>query len=145
MAQVEDRIVESFEKGGGLAYSEYNRFNEVMADESYQTVVTPLVDTLIPLVDGLKEKLEEGIDVLDVGCGSGKAILALAKTFPKSRFTGYDFLDSAVQVAEAEAKSVSLPTLLLFRKMYPLLMIRESMIWFLRLMLYMIKQSRTKC
>ena len=103
MAQVEDRIVESFEKGGGLAYSEYNRFNEVMADESYQTVVTPLVDTLIPLVDGLKEKLEEGIDVLDVGCGSGKAILALAKAFPKSRFTGYDFLDSAVQVAEAEA------------------------------------------
>lgn len=103
MAQVEDRIVESFKKGGGLAYSEYNRFNEIMADESCQTVVTPLVDTLIPLVDGLKEKLEGGIDVLDVGCGSGRAMLTLAKAFPKSRFTGYDFLDSAVQAAEEEA------------------------------------------
>ncbi len=47
--------------------------------------------------------MEQGIDVLDVGCGQGRALLALAEAFPNSRFTGYDFLESAVQVAEKEA------------------------------------------
>lgn len=116
MAQVEDRIVESFEKGGGLEYSEYNRFNEIMADESYQTVVTPLIDTLLPLAEGLKEKLEQGIDVLDVGCGQGRALLALAEAFPKSRFTGYDFLESAVQVAEEEASKRKLTNIAFMQK-----------------------------
>ncbi|MCA9402308.1 MAG: class I SAM-dependent methyltransferase [Candidatus Omnitrophica bacterium] len=103
IGQVEDRIVESFENGGGLQYKEYNRFNEVMADESYQTVVTPLVENLLPLVPGLIEKLERGISVLDVGCGRGKAMLALAERFPNSRFTGYDFLEDPVRAAEDEA------------------------------------------
>lgn len=103
MSAVEDRIVESFRRGGGLDYAEYKRFNEVMAEESHQTVVTPLVDTLLPLVDGLKEKLEAGISVLDVGCGSGRALIELAKAFPKSTFTGYDLLPAAVERAEAEA------------------------------------------
>jgi len=103
MAEVEDRVVESFQKGGGLSYKEYSRFNEVMADESHQTVVTPLIDTLLPLVGGLKEKLEKGIDVLDVGCGSGRALITLAKAFPQSRFTGYDFLPAAIERAEDAA------------------------------------------
>ena len=34
MAYVEDRIVECFREGGGLTYDEYNRFHEVMADQS---------------------------------------------------------------------------------------------------------------
>lgn len=108
MASVEDRIVESFHKGGGLAYKEYHRFNEVMADESHQTVVIPLKDKLLPLVAGLKEKLEEGIDVLDVGCGSGRALISLAQAFPKSRFTGYDFLPSAIDAAEKTASKAGL-------------------------------------
>ena len=116
MAQVEDRIVESFHKGGGLDYSEYNRFNEIMSDESYQTVVTPLIDTLLPLVPGLKEKLEQGIDVLDVGCGKGRALLALAQVFPKSRFTGYDFLGSAVRVAKGEASRLGLKNIVFVEK-----------------------------
>ncbi len=108
MASVEDRIVESFKNGGGLSYDEYNRFHEVMADESHQTVVTPLLDTLLPLADGLKEKLEKGIDVLDVGCGSGRALIALAKAFPNSRFTGYDFSKKAVQNAEEHTQKENL-------------------------------------
>ncbi len=108
MAQVEDRIVESFQNGGGLQYSEYQRFNEVMADESAQTVVAPLLDTLLPLVDGLKEQLEKGIHALDVGCGKGKALITLANAFPNSTFVGYDFLDSAVSDANKEAASKGL-------------------------------------
>jgi len=93
---VEDRIVECFKNGGGVPYQEFKRFNEVMSEESNQTVVIPLRDHLLPLVPGIREKLAEGIDVLDVGCGSGYALIHLAKMFPDSNFTGYDLLPEAI-------------------------------------------------
>ena len=111
MAYVEDGIVECFQKGGGLSYDDYNRFHEVMADESHQTVVTPLVDQLLPLAEGVKEKLEQGIEVLDVGCGSGKALIELAKEYPNSRFTGYDSSKDVVGQAIQEASKNQLANL----------------------------------
>jgi 2-polyprenyl-3-methyl-5-hydroxy-6-metoxy-1,4-benzoquinol methylase len=103
LASVEDRIVESFEKGGGVPYSAFKRFHEVMAEDSGQTVVAALTDSILPLVPGLTKRLEEGIDVMDVGCGSGRALNLLARKFPNSRFIGYDFSDEAVARARAEA------------------------------------------
>jgi hypothetical protein len=92
LASVEDGVVESFENGGGVPYSAYPRFHEVMAEDSGQTVVAALKDHILPLVPGLTERLEAGIDVLDVGCGSGRALNLMARKFPNSRFLGYDFL-----------------------------------------------------
>ncbi len=71
---VEDRIVECFSNGGGVPYSSYPRFHEVMAEDSGQTVVAALNDAILPLAPGLVESLTRGIDVLDVGCGSGGAL-----------------------------------------------------------------------
>ena len=103
LASVEDRIVECFRRGGGVPYSAYSRFHEVMAEDSGQTVVAALTDSILPLVPGLTERLEEGIDVLDVGCGSGRALNLMARRFPNSRFVGYDFSEEAVARARAEA------------------------------------------
>ncbi len=108
MAGVEDQLVECFEKGGGVPYSAYPRFHEVMAAESAQTVVAALDPYILPLVPGLKEKLEAGIDVLDVGCGSGRAILKLAADYPDSNFSGYDFSDEGIARANDEAKRLGL-------------------------------------
>ena len=104
LASVEDGIVESFEKGGGLPYSAYPRFHEVMAEESAQTVVAALTDHILPLVPGLIERLKAGIDVLDVGCGSGKALNLMARRFPNSRFAGYDISEEGIARARAEAQ-----------------------------------------
>jgi 2-polyprenyl-3-methyl-5-hydroxy-6-metoxy-1,4-benzoquinol methylase len=103
LASVENEIVESFRKGGGVSYSSYPRFHEVMAEESNQTVVAGLVDAILPLVPGLIEDMREGIDVMDVGCGRGRALILMARTFPNSRFTGYDFSEEAIASARAEA------------------------------------------
>ena len=103
LGSVEDGIVESFENGGGVPYSAFPRFHEVMAEESAQTVVAALTDHILPLVPGLTKRLEAGIDVLDVGCGSGRALNLLAHKFPDSRFTGYDFSEEAIARARAEA------------------------------------------
>ncbi len=104
LACVEDRIVESFENGGGVPYSAYSRFHEVMAEDSGQTVVAALTDSILPLVPGLTERLEVGIDVLDVGCGSGRALDLMARRVPESRFVGYDFSEEAIARARAAAQ-----------------------------------------
>lgn len=108
LGQVEDQIIESFRKGGGVPYSAFPRFHELMAEESNQTVVAALIDHILPLAPGLVERLNEGIEVLDVGCGSGHALILMARIFPKSRFTGFDFSEEAIAHARAEAERIGL-------------------------------------
>jgi len=111
IAQVEDDIIECFRHGGGVPYANYPRFHEVMAEDSGQTVVAGLFDHMLPLIDGLQKRLEAGIDVLDVGCGRGRAMLALAAAFPASRFTGYDFSEEAIGWGQREAQRLDLENL----------------------------------
>jgi 2-polyprenyl-3-methyl-5-hydroxy-6-metoxy-1,4-benzoquinol methylase len=109
LAQVEDEILECFSKGGGVPYSSYHRFHEVMAEESYQTVVTGLIEHILPLAPNLINKLEKGIKVLDIGCGMGKAVNMMAKHFPNSTFYGYDLSVQAIEVAKKEATKIGNP------------------------------------
>ncbi len=108
LGSVEDRIVECFRQGGGVPYEAYPRFHVVMAEESDQTVLHPLVEQVLPLVPGLVARLREGIDVLDVGCGSGRAMNLLARTFPRSRFAGCDASAEGVAAARDEAARLGL-------------------------------------
>ena len=107
LGSVEDGIVECFREGGGVSYSAYPRFHEVMAEDSGQTVVAALFDHILPLVPGLGKRLETGMDVLDVGCGSGRALNLMAREFPNSRFTGYDFSEEGITRARAGADGLS--------------------------------------
>ncbi len=104
LANVENKLIECFKNGGGVPYTEYPRFHEVMAAESNQTTVAALESHIIPLIPGLREKLEAGIDVLDVGCGSGRAMITLAEAFPNSRFVGYDMSEEGIGRANDEAR-----------------------------------------
>jgi SAM-dependent methyltransferase len=108
LAGVEDAIIAKFEHGGGLHYHDYPRFHTVMAEDSAQTVVTALHDAILPLVSGLPERLRDGIDVLDLGCGEGRALIELARAFPNSRFTGYDLTEAAVETATRAARQQQL-------------------------------------
>ena len=108
LGAVEDRIIECFRRGGGVPYSAFTRFHEVMAEESQQTVVAGLLDAILPLAPGLTEALSAGIEVLDVGCGSGRALLTLARAFPRSRFTGFDLSEEAVASARGETYRLGL-------------------------------------
>ena len=103
LGAVEDDIVHCFREGGGVSYERFGRFHEVMAEDSGQTVLPALVDHILPLAPGLIGRLEAGIRVLDVGCGRGKAINLMARTFPNSRFIGYDLSEEAIAFARREA------------------------------------------
>jgi 2-polyprenyl-3-methyl-5-hydroxy-6-metoxy-1,4-benzoquinol methylase len=105
LGAVEDEILECFRKGGGVPYEHYQRFHQIMAEDSGQTVVAVLIGRILPLVPKLVESLRQGIDVLDVGCGSGRALNLMAANFPNSRFTGYDLSEEAIRLAAAEAQN----------------------------------------
>jgi SAM-dependent methyltransferase len=108
LAQVEQPIIECFRKGGGVPYSAYPRFQRLMAENSAAFHNAALIPTILPLVPGLPERLQAGIDMADIGCGSGHAINLMAQAFPKSRFTGYDFSEEGILVGCREAQGMGL-------------------------------------
>jgi 2-polyprenyl-3-methyl-5-hydroxy-6-metoxy-1,4-benzoquinol methylase len=108
LGAVEDDIVECFHKGGGVPYSRYTRFHEVMAEDSGQSVLSSLESHIVPLVPGLHERFSEGIRMLDVGCGRGRVLNRLAALYPASRFVGMDLSEEAVDYAQQHASDAGL-------------------------------------
>ncbi|WP_377642387.1 class I SAM-dependent methyltransferase [Oryzobacter terrae] len=102
MGAAAPKVVDCFRHGGGLSYDDYPGFHDVQADDSGAVNDASLIDTIVPLT-GLVDRLGAGIDVLDVGCGEGHAVNLLGRSFPRSRFTGYDFSPDALVAARAEA------------------------------------------
>jgi ubiquinone/menaquinone biosynthesis C-methylase UbiE len=111
LGSVETQVVDAFRHGQGVPYSAYDRFHEIMSEESDQTVVAALEPHILPLVPGLIERLEQGMDVMDVGCGMGRAMATLAARFPRSRFVGYDASAEAIGRGQAEAEAQGLTNL----------------------------------
>jgi SAM-dependent methyltransferase len=103
LASVQPKILECFRKGGGVPYEAFEDFHRLMAEESGSAHDVALIDTMLPVVPGLVERLTQGIDVLDLGCGSGHAINLMAAAFPNSRFRGYDFSLEAIERGRTEA------------------------------------------
>ena len=98
-----DRIVESFRTGRGVPQSAYPEMAYDGMDRFtagwFENLLLPV---WIPAV-GLDERLTAGIDVADVGCGRGRALVKMAKAFPRSRFVGYDVYSPNI----AKAKKVA--------------------------------------
>ncbi len=108
MGNVEDQIVDCFQKGGGVPYSAYPKFQQLMAEESAQVFDATLIDVTLPLVPGLVDRLKSGIEVADISCGQGHAINLMAKAFSNSHFVGYDFSEDGISAGKAEAKQLGL-------------------------------------
>lgn len=93
-------LVDSFRTGLGFNYDAHGpgcasgieRMNRYFNERV-------LVTKLLPLLDGVVEKLEQGARVADVGCGAGVATLAMAESFPRSEFVGYDISEHALDRA----------------------------------------------
>ncbi len=108
LAQVEARIIECFRNGGGVPYSAYPHFQRLMGEESRAVHDASLIDAILPLVPGFVPRLQAGIDVADIGCGSGHAINLMARAFPQSRFVGFDMSEEGIAAGRAEAQQMGL-------------------------------------
>ena len=103
LGQVEDEIVNCFKQGGRVSYSSYHRFHEVVEEESAETVLSILFESIILLVPELKERLKKGINVLDIGCDSSRVMNMMANQFPLSRFTDYDISQEAIKNTHSQS------------------------------------------
>lgn len=63
-----------------------------------------LLQSLLPALDGVVEKLERGATVADIGCGYGASTIIMAEQFSNSRFLGVDFHDASIVHARENAK-----------------------------------------
>ena len=102
-------VARAFREGGGVPYSAYQpEFTDLMDEIGRTLYDTALVDEYLPLVDGLVAQLEAGAAVADIACGTGHALVVLARRFPRSTFVGFDLNDGAVARARAEASGAGL-------------------------------------
>jgi 2-polyprenyl-3-methyl-5-hydroxy-6-metoxy-1,4-benzoquinol methylase len=109
MMAIAERLPESFQSGVGLPYDAMGpdgaRGIERGLAPWFRALLVPLA---LPRVPGIVPLLEAGIDVADVGCGAGVALLTMAKAFPRSRFHGYDISQHALVRADANRKEAGL-------------------------------------
>ena len=108
-----DAVKEGFKTGAGVPFSNYPKFQSFMselADAKHRKV---LIREFIPFVDQgrLEKRLEQGIDVCDLGCGQGVAVALMAQAFPNSRFVGIDNHDIALEEARTLASAMDLANL----------------------------------
>jgi 2-polyprenyl-3-methyl-5-hydroxy-6-metoxy-1,4-benzoquinol methylase len=99
LASVEDLVVAGFQGGGGVMPQAYERLTEVLSDEKRHRIDGSYVDALLRLMPGMRARLEKGAQVLDIGCGDGALINAMARQFPRSTFRGYDIARTVIQRA----------------------------------------------
>lgn len=99
-----DDLAHAWATGQGVAWGEHDSRLFTGVDRFYRTFYrASLVAEWLPAVDGLVERLESGIRVLDVGCGLGSATIMMAAAFPASTFVGVDFHEDSIRRATAAA------------------------------------------
>jgi len=99
-------IAESFRTGAGMGWHEHDDGVFHGCEKFFRPgYAANLVSSWIPALHDVKEKLEAGARVADVGCGKGASTILMAKAFPKSRFFGFDYHDKSIEGARETAKS----------------------------------------
>jgi len=99
------RIAESFRTGAGMGWHEHVDGVFHGCEKFFRPgYAANLVSAWIPALRDVKEKLDAGARVADVGCGQGASTVLMAKAFPKSRFFGFDYHDKSIGAARESAK-----------------------------------------
>jgi SAM-dependent methyltransferase len=101
----EEKVSRAFRSGNGVGWHEHSaclfRGTERFFRPGYNA---NLVGSWLPALDGVVAKLERGATVADVGCGHGASTILMAKAFPRSRFSGFDYHAPSIERARAAAR-----------------------------------------
>lgn len=98
------RLAEAIRTGSGLPQSVYEPEGSLAQDVLTAAATRrDLLPHILGAVPGLLDRLRAGIDVLEIGCGGGEALVVMAQAHPASRYTGYDVAPDALARARAKA------------------------------------------
>jgi SAM-dependent methyltransferase len=105
MFKDEPKVSAAFRSGRGVGWHEHSpclfRGTERFFRAGY---AAHLVQDWLPALAGVREKLEGGAKVADVGCGHGASCILMARAFPNSQFTGFDYHGPSVERAREAAR-----------------------------------------
>ena len=106
---VRQRATENFRTGHGMEWGEHHQCLFHGTERFFRAGYNAnLISSWLPALDGVVEKLSKGGAVADVGCGHGASTLLMARTYPKSRFIGYDYHAPSIEIAQRLAKDEGL-------------------------------------
>ena len=106
----EPQLSAAFRTGSGMAWGDHCSCLFCGTERFFRPGYRAnLVSEWLPQLDGVVDKLKQGVKVADVGCGHGASTLVMAKAFPQSQFFGFDFhppsIDRARELAREEGLS----------------------------------------
>jgi SAM-dependent methyltransferase len=102
LGTIYDPLTEAFRRGGGVPQAAYDpRFFEGMERFTAGWFNNLLLQEWLPAMPEVRARLEAGTELVDIGCGRGRALVRLAGAFPRSRFVGYDIFEPNVEAAQS--------------------------------------------
>ncbi|MFN8677702.1 MAG: class I SAM-dependent methyltransferase [Thermomicrobiales bacterium] len=105
MMVAEPKIREAFQTGKGVGWHEHHPCLFSGTERFFRTGYRAnLVQTWLPALDGVVDKLQQGATVADIGCGHGASTIIMAQAFPNSRFVGFDYHDASITRANEAAR-----------------------------------------
>ena len=105
----EEKLVETFRTGKGFGWHEHEKGLFEGCERFFRpNYLANLTTNWIPALEGVEEKLKRGARVADVGCGHGASTILMAKAYPASQFTGFDYHEASIQHARRQAAAAGL-------------------------------------
>jgi SAM-dependent methyltransferase len=105
----EPKMLQAFKTGEGISWGDHHTClfcgTEKFFSPSYSG---NLVNSWIPSLNGVNEKLTRGAKVADIGCGHAASTIIMAKAFPNSHFIGIDFHQKSIDKAIVRAKEAGI-------------------------------------
>lgn len=102
-------VARACREGGGVAFDAFGDDMIEGIDRSNSPGMRILLTRKwLPAMPEVVERLRLGIRVADVGCGSGAAVLTMARAYPKSRIHGFDISARSIERARAAAEAEGL-------------------------------------
>jgi 2-polyprenyl-3-methyl-5-hydroxy-6-metoxy-1,4-benzoquinol methylase len=94
---IAEQLPRAFETGLGLPYDAFGEEGAIGIERGFAPWFRSLlVPVALPRIPGLVERLKGGATVADLGCGSGVAMIEMARAFPGSRLHGYEISKHAI-------------------------------------------------
>lgn len=113
----EEKAIEAFRTGKGVPWHEHHeRLFHGVATFFRSSYRGSLIQSWIPALTGVEDKLKAGAKVADVGCGHGHSTLLMAQAYPNSRFLGFDNHEKSIEAAQKQSRSLALTGSVSFEK-----------------------------